>query len=149
MNQFFQRLFLFEKCEIQTKLSKQQILNRVKSFADFEDADYYCSVLEDRFFIGEKSRKHFVGGHSQNSFAPVATAKITEKDGSTTVSMVLRMNLLVLILFVPFYVLSLLTIVLFPLVWVLLYFAFVKPTKRLKQLIENLLTENEVNKGEN
>ena len=144
MNHFFQRLFLFEKYDIQTGLSKKQILNRVESFAKYED-DYYCSVSENGFFIGEKSRKHFSGGYIQNSFAPVAKAKIIEKDGITTVSMVLRMHLLVWILVVPFYILSLLTIVLFPLEWILLHFAFVKPKKRLKQLIENLLIENDEN----
>lgn len=97
MNKFLQRLFLVEKYEIQTKLSKQQILNNIKSFADPEYTDYYGSISECGFFIGEKNRKHFLVGHSQNSFAPVAKAKIVEKDGITTVSMIIRMNLLVMI----------------------------------------------------
>ena len=143
MNKFFQRLFLFEKCEIKTKLSKQEILNRVTSFVDYEHTDYYGSVSECGFFIGEKYRKHFTGGHTQNSFAPVAKAKITEENGITSVSIVLRMHLMVMILFIPFYVVSLLTIVMFPLVWILLYFAFIKPTKKLKEQIENLLLESD------
>ena len=144
MNKFFQRLFLFEKCEIQTKFSKQQVLNRVTSFINYEHMDYYGSVWEDGFFIGEKNRKHITGGHTQNSFAPVAKAKIIEENGVTTVSMVLRMHLLVLILFIPIYIALLLTIVLSPFVWILLYFAFVKPAKKLKLSIENLLVENEI-----
>lgn len=144
MNKFFQRLFLFEKYEIQTKLSKQQILDKIKSFADPEYTDYYGSISECGFFIGEKNRKFFSGGHSQNSFAPVAKAKIVEKDSITTVSMIIRMNLLVMILFAPIYVMSLLTIVLFPLVLLFLHFAFVKPAKRLKQEIENLLMGSEI-----
>ena len=143
MNKFFQRLFLFEKCGIKTKLSKQQILTRVTSFLDYEHTDYYGSVSECGFFIGEKNRKYFIGGHSQNSFAPIAKAKIIEENGITSVSMVLRMHILVMILFAPIYVVSLLTIVMFPLVWVLLHFAFVKPTKKLKQQIENLLVESD------
>ena len=143
MNKFFQRLFLLEKCEIKTKLSKQQILTRVTSFLDYEHTDYYGSVSEYGFFIGEKSRKHFIGGHTQNSFAPIAKAKIIEENGITSVSMVLRMHILVMILFAPIYVVSLLTIVMFPFVWVLLHFAFVKPTKKLKQQIENLLVESD------
>lgn len=55
--------------------------------------------------------------------------------------MVLRMHLIVMILFIPFYVLSLLTVVTFPLVWILLHFALVKPSKKLKQQIEDLLIE--------
>ncbi len=144
MNKFLQRLFLFEKCEIQTKLSKQQILNKIKSFAVPKYTDYYGSISESGFFIGEKNRKHFSGGHSQNSFAPVAKAKIVEKDGITTVSMIMRMNLLVMILFAPIYVMSLLTIVLFPFVLLFLHFTFVKPAKRLKQEIETLLMGNEI-----
>ena len=143
MNKFFQRLFLFEKCEIKTKLSKQEILNRVTSFVDYEHTDYYGSVSECGFFIGEKNRKHFTGGHTQNSFAPVAKAKITEENGITSVSIVLRMHLMVMILFIPFYVVSLLTIVMFPLVWIWLYFAFIKPAKKLKEQIENLLKESD------
>ena len=143
MNKFFQRLFLFEKCGIKTKLSKQQILTRVTSFLDYEHTDYYGSVSEYGFFIGEKNRKHFIGVQTQNSFAPIAKAKIIEENGITSVSMVLRMHILVMILFAPIYVVSLLTIVMFPFVWVLLHFAFVKPTKKLKQQIENLLVESD------
>ena len=143
MNKFFQRLFLFEKCGIKTKLSKQQILTRVTSFLDYEHTDYYGSVSEYGFFIGEKNRKRFIGGHTQNSFAPIAKAKIIEENGITSVSIVLRMHILVMILFAPIYVVSLLTIVMFPFVWLLLHFTFVKPTKKLKQQIENLLVESD------
>ena len=141
MNKFFQRLFLFEKCEIKTKLSKQQILSRVTSFVDCEHTDYYGSISEYGFFIGEKNIKHFTGGSTQNSFAPVAKAKIIEENGVTSVSMVLRMHLIVMILFIPFYVLSLLTVVMFPFVWILLHFALAKPSIKLKQQIEDLLIE--------
>ncbi len=111
---------------------------------DSERADYYGSASECGFFVGEKNRKHFLGGHYQNSFAPVAKAKMVEKEDVTTVSMIIRMNLLVLILFVPIYIISLITIVLSPAVLLLLYFAFVRPAERLKQTIENLLIQNRV-----
>ena len=139
MNKFFQRLFLFERCEFKTRLSKKEVLKKIASFADPEYTDYYGNVWDDGFFIAEKNRKTFVFGHSQNSFAPVAKAKITENGGVTTVSMVLRMNLLVLILFVPLYVISFLTVVLFPLLLILLRFAFIKPANRLKEAVEELL----------
>lgn len=139
MNKFFQRLFLYEKSEIKTKLSKREILKKIDSFADPEYTDYYGGISEDGFFIAEKSRKYFIGGHSHNSFAPVAKAKITECDGMTTVSMVIRMNLLVLIFFAPIYITSLLTVVLFPFMRLILHFAFVMPAKRLKEKIEDIL----------
>lgn len=144
MKKLLQKLLLFEKCEIQSKLSKRQILNRIKSFADTEYSDYYGGISECGFFIGEKNVKHFAGGYSKNSFAPVAKAKIDEEDGITTVSMVIRMNLFVLILFAPIYFASLITVILYPFVLILLRFTFVKPAERLKQAIEDLLIENEV-----
>ena len=144
MNKFFQRLFLFEKCEIQTKLSKQQVLKRVESFADPKYTDYYGRISENGFFVAEKSIKHHSFLRTHNSFVPVARGKVTEKDGGTTVSMVLRMQLLVWILFIPVYIVSFLSVFLFPLFWLVLYFAFVKPSKRLKQSIEDLLIENEI-----
>ncbi len=140
-----QRLFLFEKFEIQTKLSKREIRKRIRSFADPEYTDYYGGVSEDGFLVAEKSRKHFAGGHTQNSFAPVAKAKIVESDGISTVSVILRMNLLVLFLFAPIYVASLITIVLFPFMLLWLRFAFVKPAERLKDRIEDLLMETDLN----
>lgn len=140
MNKTLQRLFLFEKCEIKTGLSKKEILKKIGSFADPEYTDYYGNISEDGFFVTGKNGKYFTGGHSHNSFAPVAKAKITENDGMTTVSMVIRMKLLVLILFAPIYIISLLTVVLFPFMLVLLHFAFVRPAKRLKEKIEDILT---------
>ena len=139
MNKILQRLFLFEKCEIKTRLPKKEILKKIDSFADLEYTDYWGIISEDGFFIAEKNRKRFTGRFKRNSFAPVAKAKITESDGITTVSMVIRMNILALILFVPIYIISLLTIVLFPFSLILLYFAFIIPEKRLKEAIENLL----------
>ena len=139
MSKLLQRLFLFEKCEIQTEFPKQEVLSRVASFIDSEQTDYYGSLSADGFFIGEKNIKHSTFVRTRNSFAPIAKAKIIEENGITTVSVVLRMHLLVMILFVPFYVVSLLTVVMFPFVLGLLHFAFLKPAKKLKQKIENLL----------
>ncbi len=141
MNKYFARLFLFEKFVIQTKLSKKQILTKVMAFADPEYNDYYGSISEDGFFVAEKNIKHFTGGHSRNSFAPTAKATITEKDGISTVSVVLRMNIPALILFAPFYFISLLLVLPFPFMLILLHFAYVKPSGRLKEALEDLLTE--------
>lgn len=142
MNKFIQRLLFLEKYQIQTKLSKQQILNRVKSFVDTEDTGYYGGVSENGFFVGEKFIKHSAFVRTQNSFAPIAKATIVENEGITTVSIVIRMHLIPLIVFIPMHIMFLLTIVLFPLELLILYFCFVKPAKRLKQEIENLLMEN-------
>ena len=144
MNKFFQRLLIFEKYEIETKLSKKEILEKIASFADPEYTDYYGSIATDGFFVAEKNRKYFGIGLSQNSFAPVVKAKIIEKDGITTVSMVIRMHLIMLVLFVPIYIMSLITIVLFPFMLLLLHFAFVKPAKKSKETIKYLLTADNI-----
>ena len=138
MHKILQKLFLFEKFEIQTKLSKQEILKRIDSISDPEYGDYYAGVLENGFIIAEQNIKYFGGGRSQNSFAPVAKATMIEKDGMTVISVTLRMNLLVHALFLPIYILLLLAIFTIPIIYIIMHFAFFKPAKRLKTAMENL-----------
>lgn len=138
-NKFLRWLLLYEKFEIETKLSKEEIQKRIMSFVNSESRIYYGNISENGFFIAEKSSKHFVVLHSRNSFVPVAKAKITEKDGISTISVVIRMHILVLVLFAPIYFASLLSVVLFPLMRVFLYFAFLRPSKRLKKSINETL----------
>ena len=57
MNKHIQHLLLFEKIEIQTKLSKKKILEKIESFADPDYTDYYGSVADDGFFIAEKTER--------------------------------------------------------------------------------------------
>ena len=137
MHKFFQHLLLFEKFEIRSRQPKREILKRLRDLADPEYTDYYGSVDEDDFYIAEKNRKHFFGGHSQNSFAPVATGTVIEQDGEVVVRGTVRMNMLVLVLFAPVYFLSMLTIVFFPIMYLIMYFAFVKPAKRLIESLEH------------
>ena len=132
---------LFKKCEIKTKLSKQQISDKIKDFADAECKDYYASASDNGFFIGEKPIKHSAFVHTRNSFAPVAKAKMIEENGITTVSLTTRMHLLALILFYPIYFASLITVVFYPLVLLLLRFAFFKPMAKLEEALKNLLTD--------
>lgn len=138
-NKFLRWLLLYEKFEIETKLSKEQIQKRIISFVHSESTYYYGNISENGFFIAEKSNKHFVVVSTRNSFVPVAKAKITEKDGISTISVVIRMHILVLVLFAPIYFASLLSVVLFPFMRIFLYFTFLKPSKRLKKsIIETL-----------
>ena len=143
MNKFLQKLFLFEKFTVQTKLSKQRIQSRVESFIEAECHDYYGKATKRGFFIGEKFIKHRTFVRINNSFAPVARARILEADGTTTVSVVMRMHLFAIV-FAPIYLASLLTVLLFPFVSLLLRFAFFNPKKRLKQSLEALLIDDTV-----
>lgn len=136
MHKFFQHLLLFEKFEIRSRQPKREILKRLRDLADPEYTDCYGSVEGDSFFIAEKNRKHFFGGHSQNSFAPVATGTVTEQDGEVVVKGTVRMNMLAVILFAPIYFLFMLTVIFFPIMYLIMHFAFVKPAKRLIEALE-------------
>ena len=141
MHKQLQHLLLFEAFNIRTKLSGKDVLRKTASFADPEYTDYDGDVTENGFFIAEKTLKWGSGWCSQNSFAPVAIGKIEERDGMTSISVVLRMRLLVLIIFVPIYLSALLCVVPFPFLYLLLRFAFFKPAKRLREALESLLWE--------
>lgn len=143
MNKHIQRLFLFEKYEIRTKIPKREILRKVRDFAD-SDPDYYGSISENGFFIAEHYIRSIPGGRVHNSFAPIAKATVTEEDGTRIVSIVFRMHILVIILFAPFYFLSLLTLVTFPFMWLLMYIAFIRPVKRFKNHLTDLLTNDTI-----
>ena len=133
--------FLFQKFEIQSELSKKEILRKVYDFADSEYTDYYCRIKDDGFVIAEKCCRKLTFGYLRNSFAPVATAKMTEKNGLSSVKGILRMRIPVMLLTVPFCFISLITIVTFPFTCLLMYFAFVRPANQLKKELEFLLSE--------
>lgn len=124
-------------------MPKREILKKIRDFADSEP-DYDGNVSENGFSIAEHPIRSIPGGRIHNSFAPVAKAQITEAEGTTTVSIVFRMHILVLILFAPIYFISLLTLVTFPFMWLLMYVAFVRPVKRLKDYLTDLLTNDAI-----
>ena len=139
---FFQIFLPFQKFEFQTALPKAEILRRVRDFADPEYTDYYGGIRDDGFWIAEPCVKHLSFGSSHNSFAPVATAKISENDGLSTVKGIVRMRIPVMLIFIPIYLISILTLVPFPFMFLLMYFAFVRPANKLKKELEVLLSEN-------
>ncbi|MBQ3490370.1 MAG: hypothetical protein IJA86_07255, partial [Clostridia bacterium] len=109
--------------------------------------NYYGHISAQRFLIAEKPNKNLNFGSSHNSFAPVLSAKITEKDGISIVTGILRMNMLVMFLFIPIYLLSILTIITFPFMYLLMYFAFIRPANRLKEHLILLIAESEQRQG--
>lgn len=139
---FFQIFLPFQKFEFQTALPKAEILRRVRDFADLEYTGYYGGIRDDGFWIAEPCSKHTGFGSSHNSFAPVATAKISENNGISTVNGIVRMRLLAMPIVIPIYLISILTLVLFPFMFLLMYFAFVRPADKLKKELEVLLSEN-------
>ena len=139
MKKIFQRLFLFETFEIKTKLSKRKVLERIEKFTASHHSDYYGKVTENGFCVSSRRRKVFWGGSIHNSFAPLAKATVTEKDGITVVSGVLRMNWLVYAVFIPLYFVSLIYILPFLFVIVLMHFAFFVPAEILREELEYLL----------
>ncbi len=141
MNKIIQRVFLFERFEFKTKLSKKQIQKRVEDLTNGTYSDRCGTVNGDKFTVVKKSANYFAGGHTRNSFAPVAKCTIIEDEDITTVNGILRMKLPVLMLFAPIYFLSMLTVILFPLTYLVVHLAFVKPADKLREELENMLTE--------
>lgn len=166
MKRFLLKLLPFECYELQTKLSKDRILNTVKTKID-PYGDYRSRVSEDGFCVAEKNHKSLGIGNTHNSFAPVAHAKVRESDGLSTVSVNIRMNLIVQAIFLPLYVFSVLAFVfaianaivyatgamdgaeyelasltlllMFPIMQLLMYFAFKRPAKRLRKFLDELI----------
>lgn len=141
MSKLIQRIFLFERFEFKTKLSKKQIQKRVEDLTNGTYSDRCGTVNGDKFSVAKKSANYFSGGHTHNSFAPVAKCTITEGNDLTTVNGILRMKLPALLLFAPIYFLSMLTVILFPLMYLIVHLAFVKPAGKLREELENTLTE--------
>lgn len=147
MKRFLQRLFLFEKFQLETTLSKKEIFNKVETFLCVESEDYYGKIWEDGFYVAEKSRKHFMAiGYSRNSFAPVARAKIKESETGNTITVTLRMNVFVMAMMIPMLYLSFLTVfvtetygLMFIIVLLMLYLGFFRPAKRLKEYLTDML----------
>ena len=141
MKRILQNLLLFEKFEFKTKMSKERIIKNVSSFADPQYSDHYGYVTDDGFLVGEKHVKIHNHNFSRNNFAPMARAKIEEGDDITVVSGVLRMHIILLLMIAPIYYLSLLTVVAFPIMFLFLYIVYLRPLKRLRVKIEDLLIE--------
>lgn len=143
MNVFLRTLLLFDKFEIKTKLTPEEIDEKVGYFARIKNDDYYADTEDNGFYIAEKFIKHQGFITSKNSFAPIATAKYKVDEGVTTVSVIIHMRLPVAIIFVPIYLLSLASIVPFPFMLLISYFSFVRPAEKLKDILEYLVAEND------
>lgn len=138
LKEFFQIFLPFRKFEFQTALPKAEILRRVRDFSEPEYTGYYGGIRDDGFWVAEPCVKHLSFGSSHNSFAPVATAKISENDGIATIKGIVRMRLLVMLIFIPIYLLFI------PFTFLLMYFTFVRPADKLKKELEVLLSESPI-----
>ena len=132
---------MFEKFEVQTKLSKDEIQRRIRTFVEFGDDTHYGSLSEDGFVVAQKFYSNSGVVIARNSFAPVAQGRIVESNGITTVSVTLRMHLSVLALFMPLYLLCMLLVAPFPLMFALGYIGFLRPAKKLRAELEELMME--------
>ena len=146
ISKILQKLFFFEKTEFKTKLSKHEINKRIGRFLQTEREDYNGFITDEGFFVAEKHIKHYAIGvlgtrKKQNSFAPRLKATITQDDKYTTVQFVLRMNILMYFLWMPIYLIFMFTVLMFPLVYLFMYFAFIRPANRLREQLEDLLIQ--------
>ncbi|MBQ9802659.1 MAG: hypothetical protein IJW51_06290 [Clostridia bacterium] len=161
-------LLPFEKYTIRTKSAKEAVLQQAISVGAFECESYYSRALKNGFVIAEKTVKAFLVGRTQNSFAPVAHVKMREEDGLTVLSVLVRMRVFVCAIFLPLYLLFLLTFLIgitelivgvaggaananeladlpplllpWPILQAVFYIAFKRPAKRMKELLYTLVS---------
>lgn len=97
-------LLPYETIIYRTKLSKQEVLNRLYSAIDTDslwtlnfwktcdDKDYFGDIDDDSFSIVRRIR-------GRNSFLPVILGDITEGDDSTIISVTMRLHIMIMIVF--------------------------------------------------
>lgn len=161
-------LLPFEKYKIRTKSAKEAVLHQAVCVGDFGCGSYYSHALKNGFVIAEKTVKGFLIGRAQNSFAPVAHVKMREEDGVTVLSVLVRMRVFVCAIFLPLYLLFLMTFLIgitelivgvaggaanangladlpslllpWPVLQAVCYIAFKRPAKRMKELLYTLVS---------
>ena len=168
MKKFIQGLLPFEIYTLKTRLTKSEIQNKISSRIGKDDYDYRSGITQEGFYVYERFIKSFGIGHVHNSFAPMATARIKEEDGYSTIRITVRMSWISLILFLFMYTLffiagalaipvaivaliagaqeaayiastALALLVPFLFMYFMMHFFYKRPAKRLKELLEELL----------
>ena len=146
MHKYLQRALFFEKFEFQTKLSKDEVLEKIRPFTYGLYDDYTARFTDDGFVIAQKPYSHYHILRRHNSFAPVLKATVSEDNGITTVSGVLRMNLLVQWFLYLIYIPSIIILLTCPislLIWGIVYLGFFCPAFKLRDRIKDLLNEDD------
>ena len=138
MNRFLQRLLLHERLEIETKLSEEQIHKRLELFNKTEWPIYYALDRGDKFYIAERSRKSSMGGFETSQFPSWAKARIRKAKNGHTISVVLGLDPILSVVFLPLYFFFMITIILFPVILLILKHEFWPSLGRLKEQIINL-----------
>ena len=138
MNRFLQRLLLHERLEIETKLSEEQIHKRLELFNKTEWPVYYAIDRDDKFYIAESSRKSSIGGFETSQFPSMAKARIRKAKGGHTISVVLGLDPILSVVFLPLYFFFMITLILFPVILLILKHEFWPSLGRLKEQIINL-----------
>ena len=166
MKNIFRFFVPYDKLEITTQMSKDEILKTVESIPHSINEDYRVKTYDDGFSVAEKVYKGGLMG-TRNSFVPVGKAKIHEKDDLCVVSVSLRLLLYVQIFNYIFLLLSsfgfligvmgivsscvsafndmellkfsVACLCFLPLYMLLVNFAFRRPAKRMKELLTSLL----------
>ena len=136
MKRFFKKLiemiFLFHKFSFQTKLSKEEISKRVGLFISGNSTDYYGWVKENGFYVAKRASKSLIILHIAMSFAPVASAKITIEEDITTVSVLLRMHIVVWIIVLLIFFVILISYIVWSPVFLLIIHKVYKKVKLLR-----------------
>ena len=95
MNEFLSMLILCDSHEIESKLPKEKVLRRLKDVTDPKGNDYHGYVHGDSFLIQQKSNRLLAADTAMRRGVRIAASgKVTECDGITKISFVIRFDAL-------------------------------------------------------
>lgn len=160
-------LLPFDFFNLDTSLAPAEILDRTYAIINGWHSSYYGNRTGNGFVLAQRVRRYFAGGRIHNSFAPVAYAKFKQAPGKTEISVKVMPYPFVCLILFPIYAMFLLAFLLsvialiidlvtliaggsdfiglwegllfFPILWVLLFFTFKRPAKKLKNLLKEAL----------
>ena len=163
MKRIYQKLLLMERFTIKTRHSPEEVKSRVRDLHE----EYYGRLLSKGFTVYFKHRVTYGPVFVRNSFWPFAFGRIREEGGLTAVSITVTMHPLVCLLMYPIeFLLAACTVLggllcvftammghlntemlgvligLIPFVSVfalMLHFAFFRPARKLRRLLEDAL----------
>lgn len=92
VNNLLKDLHLCKVHEMETKLPKKKVLARLKDVCDPTDNDYQGRVTDDGFYLERKNNRPSEPYTIRRGFKIAASGSVTEADGITKISFVIRFD---------------------------------------------------------
>ena len=95
--------FLFVRIDftVRTKRTKSEVLDKVGQITENSPEIFFCRMTRRGFWLCERQSEDFEYGNVKVALAPVVLAKMTEKDGITTVKVAIRPSLVAYLFYLP------------------------------------------------